>query len=68
MTRAKKKLVLTYARSRLKYGSREYALPSEFLDDIDRRLIEEDLAFGVSRPRPAGGGILDMYEDEDTIR
>ncbi len=68
MTRAKKKLYLTYARSRLKYGSREYGLPSEFLDDIDRRLIEEDLAFGVSRPRGGGGGILDMYEDEDTIR
>ena len=68
MTRAKKKLVLTYARSRLKYGSREFALPSEFLDDIDRRLIDEDLAFGVARPRTAGGGILDMYEDEDTIR
>lgn len=67
MTRAKKKLFLTYARSRLKYGTRDYALPSEFLDDIDRRFIEEDLAFGVARPR-SGGGILDMYEDEDTIR
>lgn len=67
MTRAKRKLFLTYARSRLKYGTRDYALPSEFLEDIDRRLIAEDLAFGVSRPR-SGGGILDMYEDEDTIR
>jgi DNA helicase-2/ATP-dependent DNA helicase PcrA len=67
MTRAKRKLFLTYARSRLKYGTRDYALPSEFLEDIDRRLIDEDLAFGVSRPR-RGGSILDMYEDEDTIR
>src|SRR3989338_1364109 len=40
MTRARKRLFLSYAAQRMKYGSREYTLPSEFLEDIDRRLIE----------------------------
>ena len=40
LTRARKRLFLSYAGERLKYGSREYTLPSEFLDDIDQRLIQ----------------------------
>jgi len=40
LTRARKRLYISFARERMKYGSREYMLPSEFLDDIDRRLIE----------------------------
>ena len=40
LTRARKNLFLSYARERLKYGSREYALPSEFLEDIDQRLLQ----------------------------
>ena len=39
LTRARKQLFLTYASARMKYGSREYTLPSEFLDDIDQRLL-----------------------------
>ena len=39
VTRAKKRLFLSYARERMKYGSREPALPSEFLADIDDRLM-----------------------------
>ncbi|MBI5456217.1 UvrD-helicase domain-containing protein [Candidatus Kaiserbacteria bacterium] len=39
MTRARKQLFLTYALTRLKYGSREYTAPSEFFDDIDERLV-----------------------------
>jgi DNA helicase-2/ATP-dependent DNA helicase PcrA len=39
MTRARTQLFLTYASARMKYGSREYTLPSEFLSDIDTRLI-----------------------------
>ena len=30
----------------MKYGSREYTLPSEFLDDIDQRLVA---TIGASR-------------------
>ncbi|MBI4079996.1 UvrD-helicase domain-containing protein [Candidatus Kaiserbacteria bacterium] len=40
LTRAKKRVFLSYASARMKYGSREYAVPSEFLSDIDSRLLE----------------------------
>jgi DNA helicase-2/ATP-dependent DNA helicase PcrA len=39
VTRAGKRLSLSYARERMKYGSREHALPSEFFEDIDTRLL-----------------------------
>jgi DNA helicase-2/ATP-dependent DNA helicase PcrA len=39
VTRARKLLFLTYAGQRMKYGSREFTLPSEFLEDIDQRLM-----------------------------
>ena len=51
ITRAGKRLYLSYARERMKYGSRESAMPSEFLSDIDNRLMA-----------PAG-----ETETEDTI-
>lgn len=40
LTRAKKLVFLSFASVRLKYGSREYAIPSEFLQDIDSRLMK----------------------------
>ena len=40
LTRARERLYLVHAQARMKYGSREYALASEFLDDIDARLVE----------------------------
>ena len=39
LTRAKERLFLTFARARLRFGSREFAIPSEFLGDIDQRLV-----------------------------
>jgi DNA helicase-2/ATP-dependent DNA helicase PcrA len=39
MTRARKRLFLSYAHERMKYGAREPSLPSEFFDDIDDRLM-----------------------------
>ena len=39
LTRAKKRVFLTCASERLRWGSREYTLPSEFLGDIDPRLV-----------------------------
>lgn len=60
LTRARKHAFLTFAGRRMRYGSREYAIPSEFLEDIDARLLEEEA------PRLTRGkrGILDSYEDE----
>jgi DNA helicase-2/ATP-dependent DNA helicase PcrA len=57
ITRAKEHLFLTYARTRLKYGSREYAFGSEFIDDIDARLVER-----IERKRSL------LEDDEYTIR
>lgn len=34
MTRAKKLLIMTYARSRLSFGSRNYSMPSRFLTEL----------------------------------
>ena len=54
LTRARERLFLTHARERMKYGAREYALASAFLDDIDARLVQQ-----MERKR----GLLDDYED-----
>ena len=40
LTRAKARVFLSYARERLRWGSREYTLPSEFIGEIDERLLE----------------------------
>ncbi|MBI5003776.1 UvrD-helicase domain-containing protein [Candidatus Kaiserbacteria bacterium] len=54
VTRARKRLFLSYAGERMKYGSRERALASEFIHDIDKRLIvhssrDGDLGAGFER-------------------
>jgi len=55
MTRARKRLFLSYAHERMKYGSREPSLPSEFFDDIDDRLIVAQA--------PRKRGLLDDWDD-----
>ncbi len=54
VTRARKRLFLSYAHERMKYGSREVALPSEFFDDIDQRLLN------TAKPKR---GLLDNWDD-----
>lgn len=56
LTRAKKRLFLSYATERMKYGSREYTIPSEFIEDIDARLIA-----------PAAVRRRSLIDDEPTI-
>ncbi len=41
MTRARQELILTFARSRLLYGSRQYNSPSRFLSDIDPDMMDQ---------------------------
>lgn len=41
LTRAEKKLFLSFASSRTIYGSKQVSLPSEFLADIDESLFEQ---------------------------
>lgn len=59
ITRARRRLFLSYARERMKYGSRDAALPSEFLLDIDQRLIA-----GAELPKPKRKiGLMDDLDD-----
>ncbi len=59
LTRARKHLFLSYAYERTKYGTRESALPSEFLSDIDERLLGN----AESAPARHKRGLLDdSYE------
>ncbi len=44
MTRAKKVLILSYARSRLVFGGRHTCIPSRFLSEIDGKLVERKYA------------------------
>ncbi len=49
ITRAKKKLYLSYSIVRTIYGSERVSAPSEFIDDIEKNLIEES-----SNTKPTG--------------
>ena len=40
LTRAEKKVTLTYAMSRYKYGSLNYCEPSRFIDEIDTQYVD----------------------------
>lgn len=42
LTRAKEKLYLTYAQSRMVFGQRKINMPSEFIDDISEDLIDQE--------------------------
>jgi len=42
LTRARKKLYLTYSQTRTIYGNKQVNLPSEFLNEIETDLIEEN--------------------------
>ena len=44
ITRARKRLFLSRAESRMTYAQANYNPPSRFLDEIPKRLIEDDLA------------------------
>ena len=41
LTRAMKKLTLSYVRWRMKYGEKQAQLPSPFLKELDRTYVEE---------------------------
>lgn len=45
MTRAERFLVLTYAKSRMRYGKIEYSEPSRFLSEIDSSYLQREGAY-----------------------
>ena len=50
LTRARKKLFLTYASVRTVYGSREVRMPSEFILDIDDGMLKRETSFFHNLP------------------
>lgn len=52
LTRAKKKLFLTYAQSRAIYGSRGINIPSEFIFDIPEEYIEREYFDYIPKRKP----------------
>lgn len=48
ITRAEKRCILSYAKSRFRYGKVEYGMPSRFLKDIDAGYMEQP----KSQPNP----------------
>ncbi|OGL30559.1 hypothetical protein A3F37_01675 [Candidatus Saccharibacteria bacterium RIFCSPHIGHO2_12_FULL_41_12] len=52
MTRAKSKLYLTYAQSRMIFGKQEYNIPSRFLGDIDENFAKNTDNVSDLSPKP----------------
>jgi DNA helicase-2/ATP-dependent DNA helicase PcrA len=65
LTRAGKKLWLTYAQSRMIFGSSRVNIPSSFLSDLDTELVEiEGGLAGLQRGKP---GLLDDWDDFENV-
>ncbi|MDA8398741.1 MAG: UvrD-helicase domain-containing protein [Actinomycetota bacterium] len=54
MTRAKRHLHLSYARSRVQWGTQRYNDPSRFLAEVPKHLVEMETLLDPSEDRPAG--------------
>ncbi len=61
LTRARKKIFLSYAQVRMMFGSRQVNIPSEFIFDIPEELTEEETFEGEDRWK--GKPLLDIYFD-----
>lgn len=69
LTRAAKKVFLSYASFRTIFGSRQINAPSEFLSDIDNSLITFESHSGETtreRPKKTGGKVSLLGWDEDS--
>jgi DNA helicase-2/ATP-dependent DNA helicase PcrA len=78
ITRARKRLWLTYARSRRVFGQAGTGIPSRFLAELPDELVEREgtnrqaatgwgLGQPVSRPRPSGASAADFGTGDDVI-
>ncbi len=61
LTRARKKIFLSYAQVRMMFGSRQVNIPSEFIFDIPEELTEEETFEDEDRWK--GKPLLDIYFD-----
>lgn len=68
LTRAKRKVHLTYAQSRAIFGSRSYTEPSRFLSELPQQVLEASPLTPAARPAPASSvsdALLDQFLDGD---
>jgi DNA helicase II / ATP-dependent DNA helicase PcrA len=69
LTRAKRELYMTYARTRLLYGGRDWNLPSRFLDEIPAELTDQESPAAAEptatpgAPAPQPGATFALGED-----
>jgi DNA helicase-2/ATP-dependent DNA helicase PcrA len=59
LTRARKKLFLSYAMVRTIYGEQTFNSPSGFLSDIPPHILEREDSFGGEPPKPIKTVYLD---------
>jgi DNA helicase-2/ATP-dependent DNA helicase PcrA len=72
ITRAKQKLFLSYARSRLYFGTRSNNLPSRFLANISESLLDQKLQYQdadqfVDRPDWESDHLSSLKDDDDWL-
>jgi len=61
LTRAEKKVYLTYATSRFRFGSLLPCEPSRFLDEIDKEFLEMDAGFKSFKSSPGPQANEDVF-------
>lgn len=66
ITRAKQKLYLTHAKSRMIYGSTNYYRPSRFVAEIPEKLLEMHRSVGFRERTGLSGGYSGTYSSERT--
>jgi DNA helicase-2/ATP-dependent DNA helicase PcrA len=59
LTRARKRLMISYAMMRTIYGEQTFNMPSEFLSDIPEEIITREDNFGGEPPKPIKTVYLD---------
>ena len=64
MTRARHHLVITYAKSRMRYGRMEFGTPSRFIHEIDPKY----LSVGKGAQSQASGGGLNPFSSQSSSR
>ena len=72
ITRARHKLFLSYARSRLYFGTRSNNLPSRFLANIPESLLEQKLQYqdqdkSADRSDWESNYLSDLKDDDDWL-
>lgn len=68
ITRAEQRCLLSYAKSRFRFGKVEYGMPSRFLKDIDRGYIEMPVKDTPFKESPFGAPKSSLWGESSTPR